>query len=78
MKINGFEIIGDTFAYDGCHKIYICESQSDEEEALSFGYKIIEIKYLKKVWESSCPLRFIKNWELTTQYVLQFEDAQFN
>ena len=29
MKINGSEVIGEFFAYDGCHKIYICESDMD-------------------------------------------------
>ena len=77
MRINGIEVLGDTFAYDGCHKIYICECQSDEEEAVEYGYKILPMEVLDEIWEDSCPLRFISNWALNKQYVPQFEDAEF-
>lgn len=77
MKINGIEVLGDTFAYDGCHKIYICECQSDEEKAIECGYKIIGIEFLEDIWDSSCSLRFINNWELDKFYVPQFENAIF-
>ena len=30
MKINGKTVIGDKFAFDGCHKIYICKTVEDE------------------------------------------------
>lgn len=77
MKINGIEVLGDTFAYEGCHKIYICECQSDEEEAIEYGYKIFPIEMLEEVWGNSCELRFIYNWALDERYVSQFEDAEF-
>ena len=78
MKINGLEVLGDTFAYDGCHKIYICECQSDEEEAKECGYSIYFIGSLEEVWEFSCSLRFISNWALDKMYVPQFEEAKFD
>lgn len=77
MKINGIEVFGDTFAYDGCHKIYICECQSDEEKAMEYGYKIFPIEMLEDVYKDSCPLKFICNWELDKYYVPQFEEAKF-
>ena len=77
MKVNGKQIFGDTFAYDGCHKIYICECQCDEEEAVECGYKVFPIEVLEEAFENSCPLRFISNWALDTHYVVQWEDAIF-
>ena len=34
IKINGIEVVGDYFAYDGCHKIYILEDEKDRLEML--------------------------------------------
>lgn len=77
MKINGIEVLGDTFAYDGCHKIYICECQCDEEEAIKYNYNIYPIEMIEEIWNNSCGLRFISNWGLDKYYVPQFEDAEF-
>lgn len=77
MKVNGIEILGDRFAYDGCHKIYICECISEEEEAEELGYEILPIEVLEETWENSCPLRFISSWDLERKYVLQDEEAEF-
>lgn len=77
MKINGIEVLGNTFAYEGCHKIYICECQCDEEEAIEYGYEILPIEMLEEIWESSCPLRFISNWALDKNYVPQCKNAKF-
>ena len=30
IKINGIEVVGDYFAYDGCHKIYILEMRKTD------------------------------------------------
>lgn len=77
MKINGKEVVGDKFAYDSCHKIYICEDVEDEEMMRGYGYLIHDIKYVKQAWEHSCELRFISNAKLTRKYVEQFEQATF-
>lgn len=74
MKINKIEVIGDKFAYDGCHKIYILEDKNDIKEAESYGYKIYDIALLYVTYESSCSLKFISNWKLDKQYVKQFEE----
>ena len=64
-------------AFNGCHKIYICESDEDLKEAKECGYKIHELDELKTLFEKSCSLKFIYNWSLTKFYVEQFEDAKF-
>lgn len=43
-----------------------------------YGYKIYPLKDLEKIYEISCPLRFISNAKLTKDYVEQFEDAVFD
>ena len=78
MKINGNTIEGISVAYDGCHKIYICESIEDEEMMKGWGYKIYPLEQLPEIWENSCSLRFISNAKLDRDYVRQFEEATFN
>jgi hypothetical protein len=79
MKINGIEVQGKLFAYDGCHKIYIIESDNDLKEALSYGYGIYPIEEIEKVFRDSCGLKFIHPWSLhhNYDYVGQFEKAVF-
>lgn len=31
MRINGIQVVGNSFAYDGCHKIYIIENEVNKE-----------------------------------------------
>lgn len=45
-------------AYDGCHKIYICEDEKEVKEAIEIGYEIHEISELEKLYNASCPLVF--------------------
>lgn len=80
MKINGKEVVGKSFAYDGCHKIYICEEPYDEERLSSFGYSILPLSNLQEKWETSCDMRLISNASLTTSYVVQGQgdDAVFD
>ena len=52
-------------AYDGCHKIYICEDEEDVKEATEIGYEIHEISELEKLYNISCQLVFISNWKLS-------------
>ena len=40
MKINDVEVLGNKFAFDGCHKIYIIEDDNDYNEAVSYGYNV--------------------------------------
>lgn len=67
-------------AYDGCHKIYICEDEEDEEdvkEAIEIGYEIHEISELEKLYKGSCSLVFISDWELLDYYIPQFTEVEF-
>ncbi len=75
MKINGNMIRAEEFAFDGCHKIYICESTSESEEAMQSGYTILPIDQLESAYERSCALRFISNWRLDKTFVEQFTDS---
>ena len=77
MKVNGIEIVGNEFAYEGCHKIYIIEDIDDRLEAIDWGYEILPIEKLPDIWNDSCPLRFISNWALNIHYVPQFEEVIF-
>lgn len=74
MKINGKIVIGEKFAYDGCHKIYIIEDEEDLKMAKDYEYDIYPIEKLQLAYEISCELRFISNWKLNKNYVSQFEE----
>ena len=73
MKINEKEVIGNSFAYEGCHKIYVCENKEDEEMMRAYGYRIYPISMIKDAYDAS----FIENAQLTKTYVPQFENAVF-
>ena len=77
MKINNIDVIGNKFAYDGCHKIYIIENDDNLNEALKYGYGIYDISMIEEKYNESCSLRFIQNWNLNMYYTRQFEDATF-
>lgn len=77
LKINGKEVKGKKFAYDGCHKIYIIEDLEDEKNHIEYGYNILEIDKLIEAYKNSCELRFISNAKLNVSYVGQFEKAIF-
>jgi uncharacterized ParB-like nuclease family protein len=75
MKINGKTIQAKEFAFDGCHKIYICESADESKEAMQSGFTILPIDQIKNAYENSCSLRFIHNWQLNKTFVSQFTDV---
>jgi len=77
IKINDTPTDAQEFAYDGCHKIYLLESEDDRNESIALGYKILPVSALKDTFENSCELRFVSNWMLTIHPVSQFEDAHF-
>lgn len=78
LEINGRTVIGNAFAYDRCHKIYILEDVEDYKNAIKLGYKICLLRTIEEIYNNSCSLRFISNWKLTEKYVGQFENATFN
>lgn len=80
MRING-KIVPTcvkNFAFDGCHKIYLCKSSEEEQEAVANGYELFPIDRLPSVYASGCRLRFISTWDLAESFVDQSEDAKFS
>ena len=77
MRINGKQTLAKTFAYDGCHKIYLIENEQQLQEARNNEYSIYPVAQLKQTFEDSCELRFISDWGLSKHYVNQFEEAVF-
>ena len=84
LFINGREVKGIGFVYDGCHKIYILEDMNDYSNVLDVWgddellYGLEELEY---VYNKSCGLRFISTWKLEDKnrivYAEQCEDAVF-
>lgn len=54
----------DRIAWDGCHKIYLITTQNQAAEAFGYGYKLLDVSEIKRVYEESCPLRFIDFWNV--------------
>ena len=83
MKINGKEVkVNETvantkFSYEGCHKIYICETPEEEKRMVNLGYELIPLSEIEKVYSGSCDLKFISNSSLTTDYAKQSKEAIF-
>ena len=80
VKINGIDVVGDKFMYDGCHKIYIIENDEDLQVAYNYGYNdndLHDISEIEEIYNNSCSLRFIENFKLDKYYVRQFENADF-
>lgn len=79
--INNKVVIGEEFAYDGCHKMYVIEDEEDKKTALSYGYEeadFLPIEELQSTYHASCDLRFIHNFKLDKTYVGQYERADFH
>lgn len=77
ILVNGKEIKGKEFAYEGSHKIYIIEDDADRMKAMDRDYSIHSINELQEIYDNSCELRFIYNWKLSEVYAKQFENAVF-
>jgi len=78
VRINNKDVIGNSFVWDGCHKIYIIEDEEDLKMMQDFGYnEFYDINKIVEIWQQSCGLRFISNGKLDKEYVRQCEDAKF-
>ncbi len=73
--INNKKTEATEFGYDGCHKIYLVESDNDRRELLELEYTLLPISDLQDVWNDSCSLKFISSGDLSHNYVNQFEQA---
>ena len=54
----------DRIAWDGCHKIYLITTQDQAAQASGWGYDLLDVSEIKRVYEESCPLRFIDFWDV--------------
>ncbi len=77
MKINNKEVKNKLFAYDGCHKIYLLENESEIKEAKKTGYNILPIEKLEEAYNNSCSLKFINMWKDCKTIIEQFKEAIF-
>ena len=78
--INGKDFEATEFFYDGCHKIYLADSDESYRQMYAAGWDerdLFPIEDLPSVWISTCPLRFISSGDLNTRYVEQCEPADF-
>ena len=70
LQIDNTVVNGNTFVYDGCHKIYVIADVQDRLTARDYGYIVdgsnaddeIEhpISEIETYYNDSCPLRFIQ------------------
>lgn len=80
ITINGQTSPATEFAWDGCHKIYLLDN-GDADKNGKYGVHALQERRsriqgaaspeLQRVWDQSCPLRFINNWALDKNYVPQ-------
>lgn len=77
MKIGRYKTNAKEFFYDGCHKIYLIETQEDKEEFFTIGWQetdIYPIDTLIECYRNACPLKFISTCDLQTivpQFAMQ-------
>lgn len=65
-QVDGVNVDFQAIAFDGCHKIYLCETEKDIEDAKGLSYELHEPLALPAIWDMSCPLKFISTWSLET------------
>ena len=78
LYINDKLITAYGFAFDGCHKFYLIESEEQAFELNELGYNLYLIEGLPAAWADSCPLRFIEKADLSETIVGQCEPAWFD
>jgi hypothetical protein len=76
-KINGKEFEAEAFGFDGCHKIYLCDSEEGQRQLEEYGYDLYPIEDLPIAWIDTCPLRFIQSGDLKRTFVGQCEPVVF-
>ena len=78
MTINNKTITAKEFGFDGCHKIYLINTEKDKSELLELEYNIYPIEKLEETYKNSCPMKFISNADLIGDDVVkQCEEAIF-
>lgn len=69
--------------YDGCHKIYYCQSSDTERiaEMRGYGYEVETGDFwgsLKDKWQQSCGLRFVQPADTYDNEAPQIEQGKSN
>ena len=83
LFINGKEIKGIGFVYDGCHKIFVVENDDLQDIYEKWGENetIYPLEEIEQKYNESCSLRFVYSWKVDDEhfvkYVSQFENANF-
>jgi hypothetical protein len=76
--INGEVVAAHHFAWDGCHKIYLINTEADRSLMDSYGWEsgaFYPISELRQAWDDSCSLRFISWADLTLPNLInQFDE----
>lgn len=80
VTINNQTSPATEFAWNGCRKIYLLDNGDTDKNGENGymlskngepGYKVLPVSELQRVWDQSCPLRFINNWALDKNHVPQ-------
>lgn len=61
-RIDLIEESGWPIAYDGCHKLYFLQDNMRLAHAKKIGYDIYPSTELRRLYNESCPLRFVSRW----------------
>ena len=83
LQVNNNKVNGNTFVYDGCHKLYVISDDEDRAKAREYGYIVDgstedseiehDIAVLEEYYYNSCPLRFIDHFNFKTPILPQCE-----
>lgn len=65
QKITAIEASNHRIAYDGCHKIYLLNTEDDLTEAGEYGYTTRPANQIRRTITESCGLVFVQPWSLT-------------
>lgn len=75
FRIDGDKYLG--FVFDGCHKIYLIESDSDWNQCDAYSREEMRpMDELPGVWRNTCPLRFIDTYGSLKTIVPQFAGVE--
>ena len=66
-----------TIAFDGCHKCYVIEDESDRVKMEELGYDdfrdFLFWEHFMDFYSGLCSLRFLENAKLTKTFIAQCE-----
>lgn len=64
-KVAAIEKSGLMLAFDGCHKVYFCQTRDEENDARDTGYDLHPAEELRPILDASCGLVFVHPWALS-------------